>query len=86
MNTNKKIVAIAAALALGMSMTASADDGDSLENPQLEKCYGISNAGMNDCASNAHGCAGKGSMDAGSGDWIFLPAGTCQKIYGGHTE
>jgi uncharacterized membrane protein len=48
-----------------------------------EKCYGINAAGMNDCASNKHSCAGESKTARGPADWIIVPAGTCAKIHGG---
>jgi uncharacterized membrane protein len=48
-----------------------------------EKCYGIAKAGLNDCQTPTHSCAGTSTKDADSASWIYVPAGTCQKIVGG---
>lgn len=48
-----------------------------------EKCAGIAKAGMNDCATAQHSCAGTASVDGAKDDWVYVPAGTCQKIVGG---
>lgn len=72
--------AIAGALALGLSAitpTALA------AKPGFEKCQGIVKAGMNDCGTGKHGCAGKATMDSQAGEWIYVPEGTCKKIAGG---
>jgi len=53
----------------------------------LEKCYGITKAGMNDCGTATNnGCAGSAKTDSDKSSWIFLPTGTCKKIVGGSTE
>lgn len=50
---------------------------------KFEKCAGIAKAGLNDCQTATHSCAGTASMDAQADSWIFVPAGTCAKIVGG---
>jgi len=50
-----------------------------------EKCAGIAKAGKNDCGSldGKHDCAGKAAADDNPHDWVYVPAGTCEKITGG---
>lgn len=50
-----------------------------------EKCAGIAKAAKNDCGSldGKHDCAGKATTDASPNDWVYVPAGTCEKIAGG---
>lgn len=50
-----------------------------------EKCAGIAVAGKNDCGSldGKHDCAGKATADSSPSDWVYVPAGTCEKIAGG---
>jgi uncharacterized membrane protein len=50
-----------------------------------EQCAGVVKAGSNDCASVEHICAGMNSDDGNDTDWLWLPAGTCNKIVGAHT-
>lgn len=75
--------ALAGALALGISagQAVAADD-------DMEKCYGVAKAGMNDCAATdgSHSCAGQSTVDGDPGEWIYVPAGTCEKIVGGSLE
>jgi uncharacterized membrane protein len=52
----------------------------------FEKCYGVSKAGMNDCQTNTHSCAGTATADNQGDAWIYVPAGTCGKLTGGSTE
>lgn len=48
-----------------------------------EKCYGIARAGMNDCATATHSCAGQATTDGDPNEWVSVPAGSCEKIVGG---
>jgi uncharacterized membrane protein len=48
--------------------------------PELEKCYGIVKASMNDCQTSKTGCAGSATKDGQPDAFILLPKGTCQKI------
>ncbi len=50
--------------------------------PGFEKCAGIVKAGMNDCGTSSHDCAGKASRDGDPNEWIYVPEGTCKKIVG----
>jgi uncharacterized membrane protein len=52
---------------------------------QAEKCYGVAKAGLNDCQTASHSCAGTATKDMDRASWIYVPAGTCQKISGGST-
>jgi len=72
--------AIGGILALGvLSMSAFAAD-----DPNTEKCYGVSKAGKNDCAGAAHACAGQSKGADGSGkEFVKLPKGTCDRLVGG---
>lgn len=69
--------AIAGLLALGLSGTAMAAKGD------MEKCAGIVKAGMNDCGTANHACAGQAAKDGAKDEWVYVPSGTCEKIVGG---
>jgi len=49
-----------------------------------EKCFGIAQAGQNDCANLAgtHACAGTATKSNDVGDWKYVPAGTCASLKG----
>ena len=48
---------------------------------KMEKCYGVSMAGKNDCAAGAGTtCAGTSKMDYQANAWKNVPAGTCTTI------
>ena len=51
-----------------------------------EKCYGVARAGQNDCKTEAHVCAGWAHKDSDPGAFVFVPAGTCERIAGGRLE
>lgn len=72
--------AIAGALALGLSAVTPAALA---AKPGFEKCQGIVKAGMNDCGTSKHGCAGQAATDNLADEWIYVPEGTCKKIAGG---
>lgn len=51
---------------------------------EKEKCYGIVEAGKNDCANLAgtHSCAGQSKLNADVGEWKYVPKGTCESMKG----
>ena len=70
--------AFAASLALA-SAAQAADDGMMKKDAMAkEKCFGISTAGHNDCASTGNNsCAGTTKADYDQGAWKYVPKGTC---------
>ncbi|UTH72593.1 DUF2282 domain-containing protein [Chromobacterium sp. IIBBL 290-4] len=72
--------ALGAVIAMGALSAAPAAAADK------EKCYGIAQAGKNDCASatGAHSCAGQAKVDKDPGDWKYVAKGSCDKM-GGNT-
>lgn len=64
-----------AALASGAAMAQDKPMGDKVA---MEKCYGVSLAGKNDCAAGAGTtCAGTSKVDFQSNAWKHVAAGTC---------
>lgn len=53
-----------------------------------EKCYGVVEAGHNDCGSadKSHSCMGQASVDGSGQEWVAVPKGLCDKLVGGSTE
>ncbi|MEM6711407.1 MAG: DUF2282 domain-containing protein [Pseudomonadota bacterium] len=52
----------------------------------MEKCFGISVAGANDCAAGpGTTCAGTSTVDYQGNAWTFVPTGTCEQ-YGSATD
>ena len=67
-----------AALASGAAM---AQDKPMDGKPAMEKCFGVSMAGKNDCAAGAGTtCAGTSKMDYQGNAFKLVPAGTCADI------
>lgn len=63
--------AMAAALVGGAATPAVAQSG-------MEKCFGVSQAGKNDCAAGpGTTCAGTSSVDYQGNAWTLVPAGLC---------
>ena len=71
--------AITGAITLGLAATSA----QAAEKVKMEKCYGIVKAGKNDCQTSNSACAGTAKKDAQKDAWIYIPAGTCDKIVGG---
>lgn len=68
-----------AALASGVAMAA--DTPAAAKQTAVEKCYGVSLAGQNDCkAGEGTTCAGTSKADYQSNSWKNVPAGTCTSI------
>lgn len=75
--------AVAATLVMGLSSLSAQAMAAENGNGKNEKCGGIVKAGMNDCATSKHSCAAQAKTDADPEEWMYLPAGTCEKIVGG---
>lgn len=89
MDNKTKFMTAAGILATAISQMPN--DASAM-NPNLkagfEKCYGVSKAGKNDCASKAekHGCAGIAKTDNNPNEWVKVPEGLCNKLVGGSTK
>ena len=82
MNTRRfAITALAlSALASGAAL-AQQDDKPMADKMAMEKCYGVSMAGKNDCkAGPGTTCAGSSKVDYQGNAWKNVPAGTCTTI------
>lgn len=78
MNTPTKI-AIGAGAVLALGATAAL--AHSQARPEMEKCYGVSKAGQNDCAAGpGTSCAGTSTRDWQGNAWKLVAKGTCTSI------
>ncbi len=69
------LAALASGAALAQTQAAPS------AKPAMEKCYGVSMAGKNDCAAGAGTtCAGTSKMDYQANAWKYVPTGTCASI------
>jgi len=81
------ITLIASAVAAGIAMAAigiaHAQSGPApVPEYKNEKCFGIAKAGKNDCQTANSSCAGTSKKDNQKDAWIYVPAGTCEKVVG----
>jgi uncharacterized membrane protein len=69
--------AIASSVMTALAIAAA----PAIADENQEKCYGISRAGQNDCASTGDStCAGTSKVDYDKDAWKFVAKGTCGKI------
>lgn len=72
--TTTAALAAAVAAATLMSTGASAQ----MANTDKEKCYGVSMAGKNDCASTGNNsCSGQSKADYDAKAWKYVAKGSC---------
>jgi uncharacterized membrane protein len=79
----RSLALTAAALAALSTQVLAGDDKMPTDKmaPAVEKCYGVSLAGKNDCAAGAGTtCAGTSTMDYQGNRWKSVPAGTCTSM------
>ena len=75
---SKAAIAGAFAAAATLAAAAPAAAGD---KKGMEKCYGVSLAGDNDCAAGpGTSCEGTSTVDYQGNAWTLVPAGTCEDI------
>ena len=86
-NVSAAILASAVATALtsmaaaqsGAPLTAA--EGKAAMDAGKEKCYGVSLAGMNDCAAGpGTTCQGTSTVDFQGNAWTFVQGGTCATV------
>jgi uncharacterized membrane protein len=82
MHDKKTLISTALAGVVALGLGASAQDANAAK-PGFEKCAGIAKAGMNDCGTSKHGCAGQAAASGDKEEWIYVPEGSCDKIVGG---
>ena len=81
-NSHILSAAIGSLLVLGL---ASGSATAAEKKMEMEKCFGIAKAGMNDCSGSksSHSCAGQATKNNDANDFVAVPKGTCDKIAGG---
>ena len=78
---HKTHATIAASLAMAVAGAALATTATAQTKPAMEKCYGVSKAGKNDCQAGAGtSCAGSSKVDYQGNAWTLVKAGTCTSI------
>ena len=79
----RKIVKAAIAQLMLISAVGTLVTTTATAAEKMEKCYGISKKGMNDCSTSTASCAGSATKDKQGDAFILLPKGTCDKLSGG---
>jgi uncharacterized membrane protein len=79
---------LASALAAALALPPPALAQGPAPKPKYdhEKCYGVARAGKNDCQTANWSCAGTSKRDGQADSWIYVPAGTCEKVVGGSLQ
>lgn len=78
-NPTRTMTASAMALALGAALSIAAVP-DVVQASEMEKCYGVSLKGKNDCAAGpGTTCAGSSRIDYQGDAWTLVPKGTCEQ-------
>lgn len=85
-NTRLLLTAAIAGLTTGTLLAATRASAANIQCAEQERCYGVSKAGKNDCATATSACAGTAKQDFQKDAWIYVPKGTCQKLAGGTPE
>lgn len=82
MNTRSHLIAAATLAALATGAAMAQDQPKPMgDKPNMEKCFGVSMAGKNDCAAGpGTTCAGTSKMDYQGNSWKYVPMGTCTTI------
>ncbi len=85
MKKTQVLVASAMVAALALPFGAHGQSGPA-PKPKFdaEKCYGVAKAGKNDCQTANSSCAGTSRRDGQKDAWLYVPAGTCEKLVGGN--
>ncbi|HXJ83316.1 MAG TPA: DUF2282 domain-containing protein [Candidatus Methylomirabilis sp.] len=87
MKKTQLLVASAMAAALTLPFMAHGQSGPA-PKPKFdpEKCYGVAKAGKNDCQTANSSCAGTSRRDGQKDAWLYVPAGTCERLVGGSLQ
>lgn len=70
--------ALAIAGAIGAALALAPTTATNANAQEMEKCYGVSKAGENQCAAGpGTSCAGTSTIDYQTNAWVLVPTGTC---------
>ena len=75
-----KTLALPLAASIATALTMAAGHAHA-QSTAMEKCFGVSLAGQNDCAAGpGTSCAGTSTVDFQGNAWKLVPTGTCTSI------
>lgn len=82
MTNRSQTLAFAGSMAAALSLlSAAAFAQPKPEQPGMDKCYGVSLKGQNDCAAGpGTTCAGTSKVDYQGNAWKYVAKGTCATI------
>lgn len=79
---NDGLLKLAVSALVAAGAMASSTNALAADEPQMEQCAGIIKAGKNDCATSTNACHGHVTTDSNPEAWVYLPAGTCDRLAG----
>jgi uncharacterized membrane protein len=79
---NDGLLKLAVSALVAASAMASSTNVLAADEPRMEQCAGIIKAGKNDCATSTNACHGHVTTDSNPEAWVYLPAGTCDRLAG----
>lgn len=78
MSSRSQTLAFAGSMAAALSLLGANAFGQTPAKPEMEKCYGVSLKGKNDCAAGpGTTCAGTSTVDYQGNAWKYVAKGTC---------
>lgn len=80
---SKKAILIASAVLAALSYSIAEDADAKRKKRGSERCYGIAEAGKNDCQTKSSSCAGTSVSDNQPDAYIYVRKGNCERIVGG---
>lgn len=87
MHTALVASAMTAAIGLAAASVAMAQGGPApTPTFKAEKCFGIAKAAKNDCQTANSSCAGTSKTNGQKDAWLFVPAGTCERLVNGSLQ
>ncbi len=86
MKNVKAIISTTMASLVALSTLGLQSQAFAADKKDVEKCYGVSKTGKNDCKTLSNACAGHSTADNQKDAFIALPAGTCERIVGGSVQ
>ncbi|MFD2179177.1 DUF2282 domain-containing protein [Veronia pacifica] len=79
----KSNIAAAAAVTSLLAMGATAlTSAPAMAKEAKVKCYGVAQAGKNDCATSNSSCAGTSTVDGQKDAFILMPEKLCDRLAG----
>jgi uncharacterized membrane protein len=81
MTTKTAIAAATLAASFATALTLVSLPASAEDSAGMDKCYGVSLKGKNDCKAGAGtSCAGTSKIDYQRDAWKYVPKGTCETI------